>query len=113
MVTDPFQVALQVAEVLERCGLRYLVGGSPFDTEQMARRLFIKVASQPDRFSISTRRKTSCCRSCAGFAAATRCRTDNGAMFLASSPSKETVWTRRIYNEERACSGCPIFSNTP
>ena len=28
MVTDPFQVALQVAEALERCGLRYLVGGS-------------------------------------------------------------------------------------
>ena len=123
MVTDPFQVALQVAEVLERCGVRYLVGGSlassvsgeprstldvdlvvamteadvepllatlgdefyadagavrravrarssvnlihhgtstkvdlfmlggsPLDDEQMARRLFIKVASQPDRF---------------------------------------------------------------
>jgi len=28
VVTDPIQVALQVAEVLERCGLRYLVGGS-------------------------------------------------------------------------------------
>jgi hypothetical protein len=123
VVTDPIQVALQVAEVLERCGLRYLVGGSlassvsgeprstldvdvvvamteadvepllatlsdefyadagavrravrarssvnlihqgtatkvdlfmlggsPLDAEQMARRLSIKVASQPDRF---------------------------------------------------------------
>ena len=123
MVTDPLQVALQVAEALERCGLRYLVGGSlassvsgeprstldvdlvvamteadvepllatlgdqfyadagavrravrahssvnlihhgtstkvdlfmlggsPLDDEQMARRLSIKVASRPDRF---------------------------------------------------------------
>ena len=123
MVTDPFQVALLVAETLERCGLRYLVGGSlassvsgeprstldvdmvvamteadvepllatlgddfyadegavrravrarssanlihhwtstkvdlfvlggsPLDDEQMARRLSIKVASEPDRF---------------------------------------------------------------
>ena len=28
MVADPVAVALQVAEALERCGLRYLVGGS-------------------------------------------------------------------------------------
>lgn len=28
MVTDPVQVALQVADALEQCGLRYLVGGS-------------------------------------------------------------------------------------
>ena len=28
MPADPIQVALAVAEVLERCGLRYLVGGS-------------------------------------------------------------------------------------
>ena len=45
--------------------------------------------------------------------AARRCRTDNGAMSLASSPSRETVWTRRIYNEERASSGCPISSDAP
>lgn len=123
MVTDPFQVALTVAEALEQCGVRYLVGGSlassvsgeprstldvdvvvamteadvepllatlgdafyadavavrravrarssvnlihqatstkvdlfmlgdsPFDAEQMARRLSIKIAAQPDRF---------------------------------------------------------------
>ena len=28
MPTDPIQVALTVAEALESCGLRYLVGGS-------------------------------------------------------------------------------------
>ena len=28
MVTEPFQVALQVANALEQCGVRYLVGGS-------------------------------------------------------------------------------------
>jgi hypothetical protein len=65
LTVDPILVALQVADALDACGVRYLVGGSlassmkvdlfimggtKLDEEQMARRLRVQVSSSPDRF---------------------------------------------------------------
>lgn len=71
MILEPFQVALSVADALERCGVPYVVagsrvnlfhratstkvdlfiaGGSPLDRQAMRRRVRLQVASGPDRF---------------------------------------------------------------
>jgi hypothetical protein len=50
LVSDPISVALRVAEALEACGVRYLVGGSPLGETQMSRRQRFRIATDPDRF---------------------------------------------------------------